>query len=340
MKDQIMLDGFDEVLKSLMAADRIVITAHELPDGDAVGSCLALKSFLTDKGKDAEVVLPTDDIGAASILDDIGSVKDLGKFDFSVLPDLLVCLDCADPSRLCDRRFRDWIGRVPTVNIDHHGKELFGDSNYVVVDASSTGELVFNLFETAGWTPTRSAAEAIWCALVTDTRRFSLPSTTASTLRCAAVLLECGARSARINDAIFSQESPAVFELRTRAMSSLERWCCGRVAAISLQPEDFAATGCRKKDADEFPEIPRGVKGASIALYFYPYPETKPEITKVSIRSREGAPLSARDIAVHFGGAGHADSAGVKFNGTVAEAVGAVRAYLETQIEVKEQGKE
>ena len=319
-----------DVLGALLAATRIVITAHELPDGDAVGSCLALRSFLKAKGKDPVVVLPVADIGAASILEDVACVTDVNDFDFSRRPDLFVCLDCSDPSRLCDKRFAEWIGQVPTVNIDHHGKELFGNFNYVIVDASSTGELVFNLFAAAGLQPARAAAEAIWCALVTDTRRFSLASTKASTLRCAAVLLESGARSAWLNDAIFMQEPKNVFELRARATRSLELWCDDKVAAISLHSGDFADTGCRKKDADEFPEIPRGIKGTSVALYFYPYPETKPEVTKVSIRSREGAPLSAREIAAHFGGAGHADSAGAKFPGTVDEAVKSFRAFLES----------
>ena len=321
-----------EVLETLMSAKSIVITAHELPDGDAVGSCLGLWSLLKAKGKEAAVVLPVGDIGAGSVLEGVESVTDVGRFDFGCRPDLLVCLDCADPSRLCDRRFRDWIGKVPTVNVDHHGKELFGDFNYVIVDASSTGELVYDLFEAADWVPTRAAAEAVWCALVTDTRRFSLASTRPSTLRCAAALLECGARTAWLNDTIFMQESPNVFELRRRAMQSLELWCGNKVAAISLRPADFAETGCRKKDADEFPEIPRGIKGASVALYFYPYPETQPEITKVSVRSREGSSLSAREIAVRFGGNGHRDSAGVKFRGTVDEAVKAFREFFESTL--------
>lgn len=318
------------VLDALMSAQRIVITAHELPDGDAIGSCLALRALLKAKGKDAEVVLPAADIGATSVLDDAKGITDSAGFDFSGRPDLFVCLDCSEPSRICDKRFCDWIGAVPTVNIDHHGKELFGDFNYVVVDGSSTGELVFNLFDAAGLKPTREAAEAIWCALVTDTRRFSLPSTTASTLRCAAVLLECGARTAWLNDVLFSQETPGLFDLRTRAMKSLELWCGGKVSVISLRPEDFIETGCRKKDADEFPEIPRGIKGSSVAIFFYPYPETKPEVTKVSIRSREGAPMTAREIASHFGGAGHVDSAGAKFRGSVDEALKAVHEYVES----------
>ena len=323
-------DSVAEIQTFVSPFTRVAVSAHTYPDGDAVGSCLAMANFLAALGKEVSVILPKKDIGAVNVLDGFDSIVNPDEYDFSAEPDLFVCLDCSEPSRICDERIRSWVGRVPTLNIDHHGKELFGNRNYVVNDASSTGELVFEIAEASGWKINPATADALWCALVTDTNRFTLPSVTAGTLRCAARLVECGARTAFLSDAIYMNEQPNVFDLRTRAMRSLERWCNGLVAAIALDSDDFAATGCTKQDAEEFPNIPRSIAGAKLSFYFYPFPVDQPIGARISVRSREDSPVTARMVAEHFGGAGHEHSAGAVYPGSVAATIAAVREYLET----------
>ena len=326
-------DSVVEILEFILPFKRVAVSAHTYPDGDAVGSCLAMAKLLTVFGKSATVILPKKDIGAVSVLDGFDMIVNPEDYDFSAAPDLFVCLDCSDPSRICDERIRAWVGKVPTLNIDHHGKQLFGNRNFVVNDASSTGELVYDFATAAGWKLDREIADALWCALVTDTNRFTLPSVTAETLHCAAALVEAGARVSYLSEAIYMSESPNVFDLRTRAMQSLQRWCGGKVAATALDSDDFAATGCTKQDAEEFPNIPRSIAGAKLSFYFYPFPVDQPIGARISVRSREDSPVTARMVAEHFGGAGHEHSAGAVYPGDVHAAAAAVRDYLEQKLD-------
>lgn len=310
-------------------AHRIVISAHEYPDGDAVGSCLAMAELLRSMGKDATVLLPRSDVGPARCLEGFGQVINPKDWDFSCPPDLLVALDCADPRRICDPRIASWIGRIPVLNIDHHGKELFGNTNLVIRDYSSTGELVYDLAVASGWTVDRKVAEALWCAILTDTNRFTSPSTMPSTLRAAAALSEMGVRISWLAEQLYQHEPFNAFDLRRRAINSLERWFEGRAATIALTPDDFAATGCKKQDGETFPDIPNSLDGVQLSVYFYPYPVTDRNHTRVSVRSSPGSPVTAKTIAEHFGGGGHEHSAAATPELTVADAKLAVKKFLE-----------
>lgn len=319
-----------DALDLIDAAQRIVLSAHEYPDGDAVGSCLAMAAFLRAAGKDATVLLPRKDVGTPSCLDGFGSVLDPDTWDFAATPDLLVALDCSEPKRFCDARIAAWIGRIPVLNIDHHGKALFGTVNLVVRDASSTGELVCELARAAGWTIDRESAEALWCAILTDTSRFTSPSTTPSTLRTAAELAEKGARIAWLAEQIYQREPFHAFDLRRRAINSLERWFGGRVATVALSAEDFAETGCKKQDGETFPDIPNCLEGVQLAVFFYPFPVTDPGHTRISARSRPGSPVTAKDLATHFGGGGHEHSAAATPALSIDDTKRAVKEWLAT----------
>ncbi len=319
-----------DILALIAAARSVAISAHTYPDGDAVGSCIAMAKFLRDAGKDVTVILPKKDVGPVRVLDGFDGVVDPDAFDFTEPPDLLVCLDCADPSRICDARIRDWVGKVPTLNIDHHGRELFGTRNYVVKDASSTGELVYDVACAAGWTIDRPIAEALWCAILTDTCRFTTPSTMPSTLRAAAALAEKGARIAWLAEQIYQREPFNAFDLRRRAINTLTRWFDGRVATIALSTADFAETGCKKQDGENFPEIPNSLEGVQLAIFFYPFPVTDAGHTRISARSRPGSPVTAKALATHFGGGGHEHSAAATPSLSIEETRQAVQDWLAT----------
>lgn len=325
-------DGIADILALIEPAHRVALSAHTYPDGDAVGSSLATAEFLRAAGKDATVILPKKDVGPVRVLDGFGDVVNPDDFDFAAPPDLFVCLDCAEPSRICDERVRAWVGKVPTLNIDHHGKEIFGTRNYVVKDASSTGELVFDIASVAGWTITTRIAEALWCAILTDTSRFTSPATMPSTLRAAAALAEKGVRIAWLAEQLYQREPFNAFDLRRRAINSLERLFDGRVATISLTTEDFAATGCQKQDGETFPEIPNSLDGVQLAVFFYPFPVTDPGHTRISARSRPGSPVTAKTLAAHFGGGGHEHSAAATPALSIDDTKTAVREYLATVV--------
>lgn len=323
------LEMLHDAADTLAHASSIVITGHRNPDGDAVGSCLAIARLLQNQGKLATVVLPKKDVGSPKILDGFGEVVDIQDFDFSSEFDLLVVMDCGSRKRICSERFLECHPRLGILNIDHHGAELFGNCNLVVVDFSSTGELVFHLARTAGWKLDPQSAEALWTAIASDTDHFTLPATTAQTLHCAGTLHECGIRAAWLNDQLFRQVKPGAIQLQAKALSSLELWLNGTVATIALAPEDYRQTECTKQDSDAFPLIPLSVAGCKLGIFFYPRPVDNPMVTRISIRSRENSPVTALMLANAFGGSGHTHSAAAAIHAPLTEAKQQVKAYLE-----------
>ena len=302
-----------EILGAISSAKRITVCAHVRPDGDAVGSTLALALMLArdgTPGREVCAAINAREVGTSSFLFDDWPADECPvepPARAATLPcDLLVCLDTASIDRLHEP-LRAMVGKVPTLVIDHHATNPgFGNVNWIE-PASATGELVAALAESAGWAMDRRIAEALWVALVTDSGRFAYDQTTPATLRCAAALLEHGVRSQWINDRIYVQASPNVIELRRRALNSLEIWPNGIVASVSITAHDFNETRSRKSDAEDIVDIPRMPNGNKIALFFYETPGTE-GTTRVSIRTRP--PFDATWLACRHGGGGHVRAAG------------------------------
>src|ERR687888_1930120 len=180
------------VADAIREHERFLITTHENPDGDALGSLLAMKLALDQIGKDAEMVL-------------VGEAPLPGEYTFMPLAELrrrwpddvservLLAVDCANESRIADPEV---LGRVPlAVDVDHHHDNTrFGQINVIVSDASSTGEVLRDLFRELDVELTPDIAEALYIALVTDTGRFQYANTTPKALRLAAELVESGAQ--------------------------------------------------------------------------------------------------------------------------------------------------
>ncbi len=318
------MNAMQEAIDALAAAERIAIATHVGPDGDASGSSLAMCLMLRGCGKDVRAYLRQGDLGAPAVMEGTGLFLDPASADFSA--DTLLCLDCASSSRIAVPAFRDNLGRFRVVNVDHHeSNNGFGDVNFIVPDASSTGELVWQMALAAGWKIDRAAAEALWVAIVTDTGRFSYSCTRPSTLECGADLLRRGVRQDFLNDELFSQMDLRVMRLRTWAYESLETWFDGRVATIALDADAYVSTGCKKADSEDFVDIPRAVRGAEMAVFFY---RSRPDegVTHISVRARK--PYSAAALAKTFGGGGHDLAAGATLECGVAEAANRVRAAL------------
>src|SRR5919204_2111610 len=177
----------DAVVDAIRGHDRFLLTTHENPDGDALGSLLATKVALDQLGKDAVMVL-------------YGDAPLPGEYTFMPLAELqrrwpedvservLLALDCANESRIADPEV---LGRVPlTIDLDHHhDNSRFGDVNLVVPDASSTGEIVRDVLGALAVRLTPEIAEPLYIALVTDTGRFQYANTTPKSLRLAAELV-------------------------------------------------------------------------------------------------------------------------------------------------------
>src|ERR687884_1271689 len=209
-------NDLDAVVEALRSHDRFVLTTHENPDGDALGSLLATKLALEQLGKDAVMAL-------------VSEAPLPGEYSFMELEDLrrrwpddvaervLVALDCANESRIADPEI---LGRVPlSLNVDHHHDNTrFARVNLIVPSASSTGELLRDVFRELGVEITPEIAEALYIALVTDTGRFQYSNTTPKALRLAAELVEAGADVHAVFQQVYESVEFAKLKLLSRPL--------------------------------------------------------------------------------------------------------------------------
>lgn len=327
MKDK----ELQEIIDAIAKAKTIAIVTHVGPDGDAAGSTLALSLLLQQIGKDAHGYLRKSDVGAPSIMQAFNTLKELEEAPEN--PDLLICLDCATSARINAPIYKERLNSLNVAVIDHHiSNEGYGNYTYIIPDASSTGELVWRLAKKAGWQLNEKIAEALWVAVVTDTNRFTYSSTTPETLEFGADLLRNGVKQDYLNDELFSRSNLQVLRISAIAYNTLETWFDGKVATIHLDAQDYISTGCKKADTENFSDIPRAVRGANLAIFFY-RSKLDEDVIHLSIRSRK--PLKASDLAVKFGGGGHELAAGATVKGTMEEVMQKTKTLLAEQLATK-----
>ena len=319
-----------KVIEALMGAKRVVITGHVKPDGDALGSALALAGFLRGAGRD---VLLT---GIEPLPDDIryveGSDSVLRASKYKPQDGDLLCLvDHASQDRM-QMDLRPLYGTMPMAIIDHHHPKnpYPTEAVYAIPDCSSTSELVWNLAQEAGWTLTLPIAEALWMGIITDTNRFSYPSTTPSTLRCAASLLEMGVDSDRAANEAYNLVSMRRFHLRERLERNVRLLCGGRLSIGHLLPEDYAAEGATNADSNNFVDVPRFIRGVEVAAFVYPVDNGRK--TCVSTRSASDR-YNVAEFCGRWGGGGHARAAGATLEKPVAQALPEIMEALKAFVE-------
>ncbi len=311
------MDTLSDAIAAIQAADRIAITTHIRPDGDAIGSTLGLRRILSAAGKAAAIVaMDTVPARYAFLMrEDIIIPAD------AIAPDtydLLIVLDTGAVDR-APSAMQDWIPHVRTLNIDHHPTNTrFGHINHVNPVASSVGEMICELARTVDFPIGSDAAEALWVALITDTGRFAYSNTRPATLQAAAALLEVGVRTDRIDDLIYNSATVTQLRLQGRAIAHLELHENGRFALVSLAREDFTELGCTGEDADEIVNIPRRVSGTDVAVFLYELIGDNPRETKASFRTNE--PFDAANLCRQLGGGGHARAAGCTLTMPLAQA--------------------
>lgn len=322
------------VFDVLSSFKRVLITAHTRPDGDAVGSCVAMARLLQANGWEPTVALSP--IG-------MGPPKFLLEYANAIAPtnvkardyDCALVLDCGGLERLPEGPLRDAVARLPIINIDHHAtsQKAFGIARWVVPTASSTGELVYRFAKRFKWTFDCPTAEALWVALVTDTGRFAYSCTQPETLKAASELLACGVDSSAINDRLYLYTSEGAMLLKRKAYDSLKTFMRGRIAYICLTARDFRRAGVPKSEIEDVIDIPRSIPTAQISLFFYETKD-KPGLTRLSIRTRgDNSAFSAASIAAHFGGGGHLRAAGCDIHASPKAAIEIVKNYLVTLFE-------
>lgn len=310
--------GLARVLACLDSARRVVLSTHVNADGDGAGSQVALASFLARRGSQATIVNPTPFPEMFEFLREDLPLADPGTREGEralAEADLFVVLDTSEPSRLgkLPEAFRE----RPVVVLDHHppNRDPLGDPAVRDPSACATGELVFDLFETAGERPTLGEAQAVYVAIVTDTGSFRFSNTTPRTHEIAARLVEFGVDPEAIYRRLYAQYTPARLRLIREALASLEVDPGLPLAWVSLTLEQVSSARADRDDMEGIVEYPRRLKGIEVAVLFR---EIGGGRIKASLRSNGEADVAA--VARSLGGGGHAKAAGVVLKGPLAEA--------------------
>jgi bifunctional oligoribonuclease and PAP phosphatase NrnA len=296
----------EEIARTLKAAKKVLVATHIHPDGDALGSQLAMGNILRSLGKDVFLYGEDPVSHLYSFLP--------GSADISPLPPVLsefdcaIALDCGDADRL--GRARDALLTVhPFAVLDHHAShQNFGDLRWIAPDRASTGEMVYDLAQALGADLSFESAYCLYAAIVSDTGSFKYSSTTADTFRIAGELLRKGVKPAEVSGKLFDNFTVKRLNLMRLVLDSLQLYAADRVAIISAPWEVFAETGTTQADAETFINYPRSLETVKIAVFLK---ETEKGLVSASLRSK-GTDHDVALVAAAFGGGGHRNAAGFK----------------------------
>jgi bifunctional oligoribonuclease and PAP phosphatase NrnA len=310
------------VADAIREDDRFLLTTHENPDGDALGSLLAAKVAFDQLGKDSVMALVGDaPLPVEYAFMPLAELK--RRWPDDVSERVFVALDCANESRIADPEV---LGRVPlSIDIDHHHDNTrFGDLNLIIADASSTGEVLRDLFRELDVELTPSIAEPLYIALVTDTGRFQYTNTTPKALRLAAELVEAGADVHRVFQGVYESVQFAKLKLLARALERAQIYEGGRIVISYLLRTDFAEVNAAEPYSEGIIDYLRAVEGADMAVLIREPPRQDGPTRRVSLRASVDE-LDVSAIARKSGGGGHRQAAGFSSESSIEEITEFVR---------------
>ncbi len=307
------------IAAAIQEHDKFLVTTHENPDGDALGSMLAVTLALHALGKDASMYLtgtaPTP--GEYRFLDLAGLTR--------VLPTdagerVLLAVDCANERRIGPDL--DPVERTKLViDIDHHhDNSRFGDLNLIVDDASSTAEIVRDILRTLDVPLTPEIAEALYVGLVTDTGRFQYTNTTPKALRLAAELVEAGADVHGVFRYVYETVQFAKLKLLARALERAQPFEGGRLVVSYLLKDDFPAVGAEEPYSEGIIDSLRAVEHSEMVALIREPPRSEGPSRRVSLRSSHDE-VDVSAIAAKAGGGGHRQAAGFSSELSIAEII-------------------
>ncbi|MGI8511206.1 MAG: DHH family phosphoesterase [Solirubrobacteraceae bacterium] len=321
----------DLVLAEIRDAERFVLVTHENPDGDALGSLVAMHEVLRALGKDSQMFMAADEFP-------LPYEYRFFQFDglVSVPPDdiedrTIIFLDCGN----IDRNPADVLRAEGTriVNLDHHHDNTrFGTVNYVVGEASCTAEIVWDLMRALDVTPNQETADALYVGLVTDTGKFMYENTGSSAHVMAAELIEAGVDVHEIYRRLYEGIPYGKLELLARGLAHVERHDGGRLTLTHLTAADYAETGAEENFSEGVVDHLRSVEGTAVAaLVRDPLGESKAGRRKVSLRATDDR-VDVSVIARAHGGGGHRQAAGFSTEMPWDELVSSLREEISAQL--------
>jgi bifunctional oligoribonuclease and PAP phosphatase NrnA len=291
------------------------LLSHVRPDGDAIGSQLALGYSLMAMGKSVRLINEDGLPENLAFLPGSHAVESppAGPVDVEVL----IALDTANHPRLGENALRATSGARLLVNIDHHiSNTRYGDVVLIDPTSPATGQILYDLITELDMPMPPESRDAIYVAVSTDTGSFQYPSTTAKTYEMAADLIRRGVNVGAINSATYDELPFRRLELMRALLNTLERSEDGWVANWELREQTRADLELRPEDSEGLIDHIRAIKGVRVAVFFEELPDGK---IRVSMRSKDRR-VDVCNIAAEFGGGGHALAAGIRMRGPLADA--------------------
>ena len=311
------------VVAALRERGRFLVVTHENPDGDALGSLLAMTLALRQLGKDVLMFLagPAPLPAEYAFMQLDGLLRELPA---DMEERTLVAVDCAKADRMGPDTSP--IDRAQfVIDIDHHHDNTrFGDVNLIVADASSTGEVLRDVFAELGVDLTPDLAEPLYIALVTDTGRFQYANTTPKSLRLAAELVEAGADVHAVFQQVYESVDFAKLKLLARALERARVLEGGLIVVSYLLRNDFADVGAAEPYSEGIIDYLRAVEGAELAALIREPPRDDAPARRISLRASIDE-LDVSAIARTFGGGGHRQAAGFQSEASIDEITELIR---------------
>ena len=320
----------ERVSAELRDRDRFLLTAHEGPDGDALGSLLGMHQLLTQLGKDSVMFLGAKEFPLPIEYRFLPLEEVFHEPPADMADRTVVFLDCGN----IDRMPVDFLsnGGNDIINIDHHHDNTrFGDFNLVDVGASCTAEIVYDLAVGFGATITKEMASALYVGLITDTGKFMYENTSAHTHRIAADLVEAGVDIDDTYRRLYEHVPIEKLRLVARALEGIQLHCDGRLVISSITAADYAATGAGEEMTEGVIDHLRSIDGTKVAAVIRDLGNRGRAARKVSLRSSEGD-VDVSAIARKNGGGGHKRAAGFSTDLELAELVEFLSAEVVSQL--------
>ena len=290
---------------AIRARERFVITSHSRPDGDAIGSSLAMAFALRRLGKTARVVSRDGPPAAMTAFPGVANIEVARRVDDC--GDAVIVMECGD----LDRTGIEGLDRGFVINIDHHpGNTMYGALNWSDLSAAACGEMVFGLVEELGVTPTVEIATHVYMAILTDTGSFHYSHITPRTFDICRRCMEAGVSPPEVARSIFNSNNLGRLKLFGAVLSGMQLDQSGRIAMLSVDQVLADACGGTYEDTEGLINLPLTVKDIVAVAFFK---EVGPGQWRVSLRSK--GDVDVNTLAAEFGGGGHKNASGCGVTG-------------------------
>lgn len=308
--------SFHDLACLLQKSASFVVLSHYRPDGDAIGSSLAVALALKKMGKSVRVLNEDRVPETLKFLPGSEMIEQPGE---ALAPDVVIAVDCATRERLGEKCLAALSGAKLWINLDHHrSNEDYGDLHFIDSDAPATGEIVFNLLFASALPLDAEIGANLYVAISTDTGSFQYQGTTARTYEIGAALIRLGVDIAALARATYENFPLRRIELLRGLLNTMEITHGGRVASWGLTAEMTAATGMKPEDAEGLIDTLRSIQGVIVAAAFEELPGPDGKV-RLSLRSKDPR-VDVGKVCAVFGGGGHALAAGARLRGPLSDA--------------------